>query len=83
MQNAVGNKYNQPDDLILLIKQLAVKIRNNLINIIELQRMGQQRNEPVSTYTARLNGQADLCDLVVTCQECQSEVSFKEKTAMY
>lgn len=66
-----------------MMKQLAVKKRNNLINIIDLQRMGQQRNEPISTYTARLNGQADLCDLMVTCSECQRDVFFKEKTAMY
>ena len=83
MHNAGANTIADPADLLQLIKSLAVKRRNNLINIIELQRMGQQRGETIKTYSARLNGQADLCDLFVTCNSCNEDVSFKEKTTMY
>ena len=83
LHNGGAGKITDPEALLALIKTLAVKRRNNLINIIELQRMGQQRGETISTFACRLNGQADLCDLFVTCQECQVDVSFKEKTTMY
>ena len=69
--------------LLDTIKSLAVKRRNNLVNIIELQNMGQHRDEKVNAYAARLNGKADLCDLVVDCHECEVKVSFKEKLLMY
>lgn len=62
------------EDLLNTIKQIAVKKRNNLVNFIELQKMGQFRDEPISAYSARLNGQANLCDF---------NVSFKEKSIMY
>merc|ERR1712059_148142 len=47
--------------------------------------MGQHRDEKVNSFAARLNGKADLCDLVVECPEpeCGSKVSFKEKIVMY
>ena len=65
------------------IKKLAVKKRNNLVNIIELQGMGQQRDEKISAFLARLNGKADLCDYLVECPKCHDDVSYKEKTVMY
>ena len=65
--------------LLDIIKSLAVKRRNNLVNIIELQGMGQNRDEKIPSFSARLNGKADLCDLVVECPRCEVNVSFKEK----
>ena len=67
------------EELLKTIKQIAVKRRNNLVNIIELQKMGQFRDEPISAYSARLNGQANLCDFNAECQNCHADVSFKEK----
>ena len=72
-----------PDLLLGRIKQLAVKKHNNLVNIIEQQRLGQQHDETVAAYTTRLNDQASLCDLNVVCPDCDTEVGFKEKTVMY
>lgn len=71
------------DQLLKTIKQLAVKKQNNLVNIIELQKLGQYRDETISAYSARLNGQASLCDFNVECNNCQQEVSFKDKSVMY
>ena len=61
-----------------------MKRRNNLVNVMTLQGMNQEREEGVNAFLARLNGQADLCDLQVTCpnSDCQKEVSFKEKFKM-
>ena len=60
------------------IKSLSVRRRNNLVNIMTLQGMGQEREEGVLAYLARLNGQAELCDLSVACP-CGKVVSFKDK----
>ena len=49
------------------IKSLCVQRRNNLVNILTLQKMGQERDEGVLAFVARLNGQASLCDLNVVC----------------
>ena len=53
------------------------------MNIIELQSMGQHRDEKVNAFCARLNGKADLCDLITECPGCKIDVSFKEKLLMY
>merc|ERR1712082_277551 len=64
--------------LLQRVKSLAVKRRNNLVNMMTLQKMGQQREEGVLSFLSRLNGQADLCDLQVACA-CSKSVCFKEK----
>merc|ERR1712082_187787 len=66
------------------IKSLVVKRRNNLVNVMTMQGMSQDREEGVHAFLARLNGQANLCDLQITCPQpnCQKEVSFKEKFKM-
>ena len=85
LHNGGAGDIRDPSELLDMIKSLAVKCRNNLVNIIELQVMSQNRDEKVNAFAARLNGKADLCDLVVTCpaQDCHTKVSFKEKLLMY
>ena len=68
--------------LLHTIKQLAVKKRNNLVNVIAFQQMCQERDEGVHGFLARLNGQAELCDMTVTCPEHGCDVSFKERLTM-
>ena len=65
------------------IKRLAVNRRNNLVNIVEFQRMGQNKDENIMSYVTRLNGQADVCDFMVECTACQADISFKDKIIMY
>ena len=45
--------------------------------------MGQAQDESVSAFSTRLNGQADICDLFVPCQECQTDVSYKDHFIMH
>ena len=40
LHNAGAGALQQPKELKEMIKQIAVKRRNNLVNIVELQRMG-------------------------------------------
>ena len=72
------------DVLLQRVKSLAVRRRNNLVNIMTLQGLGQEKDEGVHAFLARLNGQAELCDLCVTCPrpECQEEVSFIDRFKM-
>ena len=83
LHNAGAGKVTDPVELMTKVKELAVKKRNNLVNIIELQGMGQQHGEKMSTFIARLNGKAELCDYLVQCPGCSKDVSYKEKTVMY
>merc|ERR1712082_577945 len=82
LRRALHNDGAQSESLVaqLLqrVKSLAVKRRNNLVNIMRLQKMGQQREEGVLSFLSRFNRQADLCDLQVACA-CSKSVCFKEK----
>ena len=44
------------EDLLKKIKQLAVKPQNNLINVVKLLSLEQEREEPVRNYLARIKG---------------------------
>ena len=83
LHHSGAGSITDPEELLKTIKQLAVKKRNNLVNIIELQKLGQYRDETISAYSARLNGQASLCDFNVECLSCNTDVSFKDKSIMY
>ena len=72
-----------PRSLLEDIRLLAVKRKNNLVHVVELQRMGEASDETITQFSTRLNGQAAICDLPVECPECQYEVSFREKAVLY
>ena len=83
LHHSGAGSITDPSELLKTIKQLAVKKLNNLVNIIELQKLGQYRDETISAYSARLNGQASLCDFNVECPSCNTDNSFKDKSIMY
>ena len=86
LQKALHNQGAQGEtdikSLLERIRLLAVKKRNNLVNVIQFQQMYQERDEGVHGFLARLNGQAELCNLTVPCPEHGCEVSFKERFTM-
>ena len=61
------------------IKRLAVKQQNTLVSQVRFLQMGQDRDEPVAGFVARLRGTAQLCDFMVTCSHCQKETSYQDK----
>lgn len=65
------------------IRLLAGKAKNNLVNIVELQRMGQGNQETIMQFSTRLNGHADLCDFSIDCTACGEQVSYKEKDILH
>lgn len=73
-----------PKVLLERIRNLAVHKPNNLVNVIRFQQMCQDRDEGVHAFLARLNGQAELCDMTVKCpsETCSRGMSFKERLTM-
>ena len=61
------------------IKRLAVKQQNTLVSQVKFLQMGQDRDEPVAGFVARLRGTAQLCDFLVNCSHCQRETSYQDK----
>ena len=80
-----GNSAKIQDPAILLgnIQLIAVKKLNNLVNVVEFQSLTQFPEETVTAFGTRLNGKANLCDLITQCENCQTQVSFKNKFLMY
>ena len=66
-----GNSQKIKDPFVLLenIRLLAVKKLNNLVNVVEFQALSQFSNETVTAFATRLNGHANLCDKLVTCED--------------
>ena len=70
-----GVRPTEPEAKILSgIKRLAVKAHNNMINIVQLQSLCQDRDELVPQFAARLNGGAAICEFTVQCK-CNEKVS--------
>ena len=54
-------------DLLANIKKLAVRAENAMVARDVLSKMRQDRDEPVRVYSARLKGQARVCQFVIKC----------------
>ena len=62
------------------MKKLAVPHHNNLVNIVKLRSLTQERDERVRPFFARIIGMASICELSVTCTKvgCNKRVSYTE-----
>lgn len=83
LHNSGAHILTDPKALMEDIRMLAVKRKNNLVNIVELQRMGQGAQETITQYTSRLMGQGDICDFTIQCSECEHDFSFRDRIIMY
>lgn len=81
LQNSGAHNLTDPKLLMEDIRLLAVKQKNNLVNVVELQRMGQGAQETITQYTSRLMGQGDICNFTIQCSE--HDVSFRDPIIMY
>ena len=59
------------------IKSLAVRQENVMVAWLKLQQMRQDRDEPVRAFSARIKGQAGVCQYSVQC-ECGAQVSYSD-----
>ena len=59
------------------MKRLSVCAQNDLVNIVTFLGLGQYNEEPGGSFTARLKGQAAICDFTVQCSvsKCHNPTS--------
>jgi hypothetical protein len=65
--------------LLARMKKLAVKRQNVLVNQVKFLQLGQERDEPVSAFVARLRGQANVCEFTLKCSGCDHVTSYMER----
>ena len=53
--------------LLEAMKKLAVWAQNTLINVVDFLEMTQGHEETVGSFSARLRGQAAVCDFTINC----------------
>ena len=80
-----GNSAKIDNPLLLLenIRLIAVGKLNNLVNVVEFQSINQFTEETVTAFGTRWSGHANLCDMIVPCENYEANVSFKSKMIMY
>ena len=83
----VGSTLQQltENQLLKRIKELAVQPQNNLINVVKLLELEQEREEQVKNFLARLKGAANVCKLTVKCtaENCQEDVSYSDQVVLH
>ena len=72
-------------ELLLEIEHLCVIPQNNLVNVVKLLALTQDRDEPVRSFLARLKGCASICKLTVQCTsvDCAEDVSYSENMILH
>ena len=60
------------------LKALAVNGQNICINRVKFLEMGQHREEPVTSFVARLQGGSNLCSFTVKCSSFSRDTSYQE-----
>jgi hypothetical protein len=83
MYDRIEKSTTTPRELLDAIKRLAIRKHNILISQVQFLSMGQKREEPRLSYSARLGGKASLCKFMVACHDCEAEVSYTEKIMDY
>ena len=76
LHNGNSAKITDPNSLLENIRLIAVKKVNNLVNNVEFTSMQQFSDETVTAWGTRLNGHANMCDMLVQCDDCEQDVSF-------
>ena len=65
-------------DVISEIRKFAVTEQRKLVCRNKLRSMTQDRDEDINHFAARVKGQADMCDYIVTCTKsgCNTKISY-------
>ena len=87
LHRSMGSKLDTATEaeLLLEIEHLCVIPQNNLVNVVKLLALTQDRDEPIRSFLARLKGCASICKLTVTCTSvgCDEDVSYSEKVILH
>ncbi|KAL5014389.1 hypothetical protein ScPMuIL_008659 [Solemya velum] len=66
------------DEVLVAIRQLAVREENTMVARVTLNNMPQDREETVRAFGARLRGQAGVCKLDLDCPHCARVVNHTD-----
>ena len=72
------------EEILAEMRRLAVVAQNNLVNIVRLRSLIQDRDEPIRSYLARLKGISAVCKLTLRCS-CNppASVSYADKEILH
>ena len=67
------------------IEKLAVLSQNNLVDMVHLLALSQDREEQIRAFYARLKASASVCELSVACTAtaCTERVSYSDKMILH
>ena len=66
------------EDVLKVIRILAVREENTMVARITLNNMTQDREETIRSFGARLRGQAGVCKFIIKCQSCHQDVNYTD-----
>ena len=81
--NCLGSKLKTLTEQQMMdeIQKLAVLAQNNLVKVVQLLALSQDREEPIRAFYARLKASASACELSVQCTAttCPEKVSYSNR----
>ena len=70
-------------NLMMLMKQLAVRHKNPAVHVQEFLSLTQQADKGVRHYLTHLRGVAGQCDVNVNCQTCNKAISYQDSVVRF
>ena len=87
LYNCLGSRLESLTEQQMLdeIEKLAVLAQNNLVNVVHLLALSQDREEPVRAFYESLNANASVCELSVPCTATafDKKVSYSDKMILH
>ena len=86
LENLYGSELDNKteEQLLTMMRQLAVVAQNHLVNMMRLRALVQDSDESVRSYLARLKGAASVCKLTVMCTcDPSTSVSYADKEILH
>ena len=87
LYSSLGTKLNSltEQQLLTQIESLAVLSQNNLVNVVHLLALSQDRKETVRAFLARLKAKASVWALSVPCTAvgCNEKVSYADEIILH
>ena len=79
--NSGVNSETDEKHLLNAMKKLAVCAQNNLVNVVKFLDLSQDQDESARAYTARLKGQASICNFAIRCNSttCGKLTSYSDQ----
>ena len=67
--------------LLAAMRKLSVRAQNALVNVVKFLDMAQEQEETAGGFTARLKGQASICNFLIKCSSdtCNHETNYSDQ----